>query len=78
LTLSTPVSHTASLRIINLRSLELVGVIHIDGFPGGEEVERAEAFAVAVAGVYLTRECDGWGAAGRLFLELRPFQQSRA
>src|SRR5208337_4511817 len=41
----------SSLRIIDLGALELVGVIDVDGFPCGEEVEGAEAFAVAVAGV---------------------------
>lgn len=32
-----------SFRVVDLRAQELVGVIDVDGFPGGEEVERAEA-----------------------------------
>ena len=37
---------------VDLRPLQLVGVIDVDGFPGGVEVERAgAAFAMAVAGL---------------------------
>jgi len=38
----------ALLHIIDLRALEFVGVIDVDGLPCGEEVEGAEAFAVAL------------------------------
>jgi hypothetical protein len=52
---STRIAGTESSRclfcIIDLRALQLIGVVDVDGFPGGEEVEGAEAFAVAVAGV---------------------------
>src|SRR5580658_558987 len=38
------------LRVVDLRALQLVRVVDVDGFPSGEEVEGAEAFSVAVAG----------------------------
>src|SRR5580658_4856878 len=37
------------LRVVDLRALQLVRVVDVDGFPSGEEVEGAEAFTVAVA-----------------------------
>ncbi len=39
------------LRVVDLGALQLVGVVDVDRFPGGEEVDGAVAFAVAVAGV---------------------------
>src|SRR5690348_1109320 len=44
-------SGIALLRVVDLGALEFVAVVDVDGFPGGEEVEGAQAFAVAVAGV---------------------------
>ena len=39
------------LCVIDLRSLQLVGIIHIHSFPRGEKVDRTQALAVSVAGV---------------------------
>ena len=41
----------ALFRVVDLGALEFVGVVDVDRFPGGEEVDGAVAFAVAVAGV---------------------------
>lgn len=30
--------------MVNLRALEFAGVVHVDSFPGSEEVEGAEAW----------------------------------
>src|ERR1700679_2547917 len=39
------------LRVVDLGALEGVAGVDVDGLPGGVEVERAEAFAVSVAGL---------------------------
>src|SRR6185312_3179875 len=53
---------------VNLGALEFVGVVDVDGFPGGVEVEGSgAAFAVAVAGLLDSAEgevnfgSDSWG-----------------
>src|SRR6185437_6003785 len=61
-------SAVGSLSGVNLGALEFVGVVDVDGFPGGVEVEGSgSAFAVAVAGLLDTAEgevnfgSDSWG-----------------
>ena len=44
------------LGVVDLGSLEFVAGVDVDGFPGGVEVECAEAFAVAVAGLFYAAE----------------------
>ena len=48
--------HVKLFGVIDLRSLQLVGVIDVDGFPGGEEIDGAIAFAMSVAGVLYAAE----------------------
>ena len=36
-----------SLRVVDLGALELVAVVDVDGFPGSEEVEGAQALPAA-------------------------------
>jgi hypothetical protein len=45
---------TGLLRIVDLRSLQLVGVIDVDGVPRGEEVQCAEA-GLSVTGCCVAR-----------------------
>jgi len=45
-------SYLSLLRVIDLRPLQLVGVIHIHRLPGTKEVDSSQAFPVAVAGMF--------------------------
>jgi len=51
-----------SLRIVDLRTLQFVRVIHIHGFPRGVEINRAEAFAMPLP-VCLTPPKGKWTSA---------------
>src|SRR5215831_11378285 len=44
------------LCVVDLRALELVAVVDVDGLPGREEVDGSVAFAVAVAGGFHSAE----------------------
>ena len=45
--------------------MQFVGVVDVDGFPGSEEVDGAQAFAVAVAGAFYAAEGEmDFGADG--------------
>ena len=49
-------SPSSLLRVINLRPLQFVGVIHIHRLPRTEEVDRPQPFPVPVAGMFHAAE----------------------